>query len=136
MKKVEKNHMQAFDEYKKRLSRFCTIKLVPVKDYNTYSSHVNPSNATIIVIPGKDTLSSPDFSNYIEDQFHSSSNIDFFVCSKDYSESEAFEALKKQAMDQTFSISCFDMNEELSAVVLAEQIYRAYTIQNNIAYHK
>ena len=37
---------------------------------------------------------------------------------------------------EAFNLSSFTMSPDLTTVVLTEQLYRAYTIMNNITYHK
>ena len=38
--------------------------------------------------------------------------------------------------DQIFSVSSMTLSNEICLIAFTEQLYRAYTINNNITYHK
>lgn len=139
----EKYWQMAEDEYLKRLSRFADVKVIEVKESNSKSSEEN------IKIEGKDILthlsgyvfalcvegkqcSSEELSDKISDiMIGGKSEITFVIGGSDGLSDDV-----KTKADNRLSFSKMTFPHQLMRIVLEEQIYRAFTIQNNIKYHK
>ena len=134
------------DEYLKRLQKFAKIKEVVLKD--------EPLKTTIEElkeIEGKKILEALDSQTYVVlldlggveltsedlakkiDQIatYNNSNITFIIGGS-YGVSED---VRKKA-DYRLSISKLTFPHQVAKCILIEQIYRAFTILNNITYHK
>lgn len=132
-RKIDKNLQLAIEEYTKRTSPFCkvNIKLYKTLDKINFKTGSKVYNVT----PGSQSPSSEGLAQLIEfNNLNGISCIEFLIrncnnCDKDQNKSQYIEA-------ENFNISSFELSPDLTTVVLAEQIYRAYTIMNNITYHK
>ncbi len=124
--KLQKYYEQALSEYTKRLSAFCKI--------NFYNYATNPINQNdyIIVIDTKSTLiSSEDLADKIKQiTTYINSTISFIITNKNVS------SINIEKYDDIFSISRFDISSDFMQIIIAEQIYRAFTIINGKKYHK
>lgn len=136
-KKIDIDYKTAIAEYKKRLSSWCNLSIIQEKSIDKIST--KKSAKTYVVCPGKDTISSTDLADLINTlNIQGFSCINFIVlperCLKD-----TYSYLNSQDENtprELFNLSSFTMCSDLTATVLSEQIYRAYTIMNNITYHK
>ena len=141
---------QAAAEYEKRLSRFCNISIINIPDK---SIPENPSKSeceavlkaegelilkklgksdTVIAlcIEGKE-LSSEELSQKIKEIQNYSSTIDFVIGGS----LGLSDEVKKRA-DLKLSLSAMTFPHNIARIVLEEQIYRAFKINNNENYHK
>ena len=137
-------------EYEKRLSRFCNISIISIPDKSIPD---NPSKGeceavlkaegelilkkigkgdTVIAlcIEGK-TLTSEELSQKIKEIQNYSSTIDFVIGGS----LGLSDEVKKRA-DFKLSLSAMTFPHNIARIVLEEQIYRAFKINNNESYHK
>lgn len=130
---ADSDYKKAADEYIKRIRPFCKITLVFHKQ--TDLNFTDSASAVYLLSPKADTISSPELAEHIKSQNLSGiSRMEFILTDKKHAEeSNLFPACTNTI---PFSVSSFSMSQELTAVVLLEQLYRAYTILNNITYHK
>ena len=140
----EKYLKEAIEEYKKRISRYTNIEIIEVSDEglvekekaiklegNKIEKHISNKDYLITLeIEGKQ-LTSEDFANKIDQILIENSNITF-VIGGSYGLSE--EIKTKSNLHLSFSKMTFP--HQLFRVLLLEQIYRAYKINNNESYHK
>lgn len=144
-KMKEKFMREAFDNYMKMISRFDKAELIELKDENTDDANIArkkeaerilekiPKKAYVITteIRGRQ-LSSEEFAGKISDIYtYNSPDIAFIIggsCGLD----ESVKARSNFAL----SFSKMTLPHQLFRVVLAEQIYRAFKINNNESYHK
>ncbi len=144
----EKYFSDAIGEYSKRLSRFCKLNIVEIKEENFTD---NPTDAEIDIIKKKEgeniikklegkvlltyisgkKFSSESFSKKLE------SYIDFgetitFVIGGSYGVSK--EVVEKA--DDLISFSDMTFPHTMFRVMLLEQIYRSFKIKENSRYHK
>lgn len=147
----EKFYSNAIDEYSKRLSKYCSLKIVEVADEKT-SEDSSDNEMTIIkdkegnrllkYIGERDfvialsieghAFDSVSFSNYIADlQLRGNSTIDFVIGG---SLGLSKEVIKRANYEISFSKMTFP--HQLMRVILLEQIYRAFRIMKNEPYHK
>ena len=137
-------------EYKKRLSRYCSLEIVEIdaiklseKPSNQEINTVLEKEAALIIkkipqnsevvtlcVEGKE-FSSEDFARKIDDNVSSGKNITFIIGSS-YGLSESIKKLSTIKL----SISKMTFPHQLFRVMLLEQIYRAFKINEGSTYHK
>lgn len=138
IKKISDNYEAAINEYFKRLTSFCKIKYVSYK--NIKKIEYKKNSYKFIVVPLKETISSVELANIItKKSLEGFSILEFVIIDfKKTNTNEIKEQLKDNIFDgfEELAITSFIFTCDLWAVILSEQIYRAYTINNNITYHK
>ena len=138
---------QAIAEYLKRISRFAELKIIELKENNPASAN----EKDILSALEKDALniekhmkgypicldidapqfSSEQFSEKIQNLCLKTSEISFII--------GASNGIAKRIKDkclERISFSKMTFPHQLMRVIFLEQIYRAFTIINHIAYHK
>ena len=143
----EKYLTDAINEYSKRISRFASLNIVQLKENvaksNNQQDTINAlkKDAQEIVkhikgypicldIQG-DMISSEQFAKKIEKTSLTHSEISFII--------GASNGIHKEIKDQCkekISFSKMTFPHQLMRVIFLEQLYRAFTILNNISYHK
>ncbi len=140
----EKYLKEAVDEYTKRLSKYTNIEIIEVKDEGLVEpskaiyleeekilKQINDKDYIITLeIEGKE-LSSLAFAEKLDKITLESSNITF-VIGGSYGLSQNIK--DKAKLHLSFSKMTFP--HQLFRVLLLEQIYRAFKINNNESYHK
>ena len=147
----EKYLKDAILEYSKRLSSYCKLNIIEVNDEMTKENasvnevnivlrkegerilkSINNNEYIIVFFFNGKKLDSIEFANKINDLgIHSNSNICFIIGG---SLGLSDDVLKKANMKLSFSDMTFP--HQLMRVILLEQIYRAFRINNNEPYHK
>ena len=148
-KKADKDYQSAINEYCKRTSPFCKLSVTYHKKADSILQLLNntqkKNNTHIIcIVPGKTSISSLELADGIKNlNLHGISSIDCiiadssFECFIDFNNfNRSILEINNYDMPSLLNISSFEFDNCLSAVVTCEQIYRAYTILNNITYHK
>lgn len=143
----EKYLREAILEYSKRISRFAELKIIELKEHVPQSN----SQADILQALKKDAeeikkhlkgysvcldikakmISSEEFSKKINQISLESSEISFVIGASNGID-ENIKALCKDKI----SFSPMTFPHQLMRVIFLEQLYRAFTILNNISYHK
>ncbi len=135
----ESYFVRAVDEYSKRLSRYCTLKIDEVSDGPDPKSEADrmkkrlPPDAYVIAceIRGQ-RFSSADFSQKLESiMINGDGHIVFLIGGSD----GLHESISSLA-DLKVSFSDLTFPHMLMRVILLEQIYRAFRIMNHEPYHK
>lgn len=131
------------DEYLKRISRYAKINVIEIAEKNRESN-----DSITLSKEGKDILaaidgypvlldiggkeySSTDFAQKISDLSQATSKITFVIGSSCGVSDEVKSAIKDK---MSFGKATFPHN--LARIMLEEQVYRAFTILNNVKYHK
>lgn len=139
----EKFSQDAEKEYLKRLSKFCKLNVIELKEQNKLSNITlikekegeeiikNLSSYNILCDLVGENLSSEEFANRLEKLALKNSKITF-VIGGSYGVSEKV----KNACQMKISFSKMTFPHNLFRIMLLEQIYRAFTILNGINYHK
>jgi len=146
----EKYLVEGINEYSKRLSKYCKLELIEVKDEKAPEnlsikdidiikniegqriiSKLQDEYLVALAIEGKQ-ISSEELANKINDitSYHSSSIC--FVIGGSLGLSK--DILQKSHYRLSFSKMTFP--HQLMKLILLEQIYRAFRINNNEPYHK
>jgi 23S rRNA (pseudouridine1915-N3)-methyltransferase len=137
---------EGISEYKKRISRFVKFEITELRDIKTQQSPMqligleekqysavlkNPSTHIILLDENGKSFNSIEFSKWLDHKLiHTSSDLCFIIGGA-YGFSDDF---KKKAGDLV-SLSPMTMSHQLVRLVFMEQLYRAFTIQNNLPYH-
>ena len=132
-KNSESYYNEAYAEYEKRLGAFCRVRSVTCGESDAEILSAIPKNSYVIAlcIEGKQ-LSSEELADKLNDiAVGGSSSIAFVIGG-----SEGFGQAVRDNADFRLSFSKLTFPHRLMKVILAEQVYRAYTILNNIKYHK
>ena len=143
----EKYLKDAIAEYTKRLSRFCELKIVELKEtIATDNSNKSIEQALMkdakniekylkghivtLCVEGK-MWSSEDMANNIRNIANYYSEISFVIGASN----GLHDSIKQRANDK-ISFSKMTFPHQLMRVIFLEQLYRSFTIINNISYHK
>lgn len=146
----EKYLVNAVEEYKKRLSRYCDLKLCELEPVRLPDKPGNaeiqlalereaelifkniPQNSTVIslCVEGK-AMSSPDFAQKLKEQTNLGKSITLIIGS-----SYGLAEKVKKSSDLRLSVSEMTFPHQLFRVMLLEQVYRAFKINEGSAYHK
>ena len=143
----EKYFKDAISEYQKRLTRFAEVKIIELKE----NAPKNNSNGEILNCLKKDAeeikkhikgypvcldvkgklISSEDMAKKISNISLTSSEISFIIGASNGIDEEI-----KNLCKEKISFSPMTFPHQLMRVIFLEQLYRAFTIINNISYHK
>ena len=140
----EKYLKEKFEKYKKRISKYTNLEIIELKDEGLVEStkameieaqkiekHLSSKDYLITLeIEGKE-YTSPEFAEKIRTILIENSNITF-VIGGSYGLAESI----KNKANLHLSFSKLTFPHQLFRVILLEQIYRAYKINNNESYHK
>ena len=132
----------AIEEYKKRLSAFCTVTVTEVKEaaLDTPARILAAESGDILrLIKGKtyslaiegQKLSSEEFASIIKSAVDSGTQLTFIIGS-----SHGLDKTVKAASSSLISFSDMTFPHTMARVMLFEQIYRAFTIISGKTYHK
>ena len=132
----EKFYQEAINEYKKRISKYTNIEIIELPDYNydvkkTMISEyqgimkvLNKSDYNILLDISGNQIDSISFAKKINDTLIVNSNITFIIGGS------------LGVVDYRLSFSVMTFPHQLFRIILLEQIYRAFKINNNEEYHK
>lgn len=140
-------YRQAITEYAKRISRFADLKIIELKE-NVSSSKSDAGIESALKkdadeiekhlkgyvicldINGK-TYSSEELSRHIDALAITNSEITFVIGA-----SNGIHSSIKSKANEKLSFSKMTFPHQLMRVIFLEQLYRSFTILNNISYHK
>ena len=136
----EKFFRDAIEEYVKRISKYTKLEIVEIPDESDFNlkkerdkilSKIKDSDYVITLEIEGNSLDSLEFARKIDNNFNSNKNLTFVIGS-----SYGLDNLVKQRSNYRLSFSKFTFPHQMFRVMLLEQIYRAYKINNNENYHK
>jgi 23S rRNA (pseudouridine1915-N3)-methyltransferase len=147
----EKFLREAISEYRKRLSKFCKLNIIEIKDEpdgNSFSDKeieilkekeaikiswkINPGSKVITLEIDGEMISSPDLAKKIENfMIRGNSYLTFIIGGSN----GLHDSISKKA-DLKLSLSKMTFTHQMTRLILLEQIYRAFKINNNETYHK
>lgn len=144
----EKYFIDAIEEYKKRLQKFCQLKIIEVKEENFCNEPNSLERLEIMkreglsiskelkgyviamAIEGK-KFSSEEFSKNLDKIKNTNSEITFVIGG-----SYGIDKSIKDTANFKMSFSDMTFPHTLARVMLVEQLYRAFTISVDGKYHK
>ena len=141
--KLKEDYLKAaVAEYQKRLKKFCKLTIAETRDVPQQHSadnrtdeakhllkQITPSDYVILLDQTGKQLTSKKLADHIR-QREMKGDITLII-------GGAFgvsDEIKKRA-NMTWSLSSLTFPHQLTRVILLEQLYRAYSIINNIKYH-
>ena len=147
----EKYLKDGIAEYSKRISRFATVEMVELADEKTPDRASDSENQKILELEGTrilskigdrdfvivlaiegKTLSSEEFSKQLEQApINGFSTLNFIIGG-----SLGLSPQVKKRANLSISFGRLTLPHQLMRLVLVEQIYRAFTIQQGSPYHK
>lgn len=138
----EKFYINAIEEYSKRLSRFVSLKIIElpqckIDDINQTLKFeeqkiLDALEGYIVLMDiGGKQMTSPELAKTIKNIEISNSTITFIIGG-----SFGVSQNVRDRANMRLSFSSLTFPHQLFRVMLLEQIYRAYTINNNMPYHK
>lgn len=140
----EKYLKDAIAEYQKRISKYTKLNIIEVKDYDyddinkvlqeekeQIEKHIDSKDYLITLeIEGKQ-ITSEELAKTLDNTITINSNITFVIGG-----SYGIDQSIKNKANFHLSFSSLTFPHQLFRVLLLEQIYRAYKINNNESYHK
>ena len=150
--KIKESYLKlGIEEYKKRISAYSNIDIIEVNDEPVKD---NPSLAEIEMVKDKEcakvlkllkpneylitldlTKNQPNsvqFASFLEKSFEKGGSSISFVIGGSYGLSNEI----KQRANDTICLSNLTFLHQMTRLILLEQIYRAFKINNNEVYHK
>lgn len=138
----EKFYRDAIDEYCKRLSKYTKLDIIEVMDESNMekalsveasriSKHIKDNDYVITLEIDGNMIASTELASKISKIFINYSNI-IFIIGGSYG---LADEIKKRS-NYALSFSKMTFPHQLFRVVLLEQIYRSFKINNNENYHK
>lgn len=130
-KVAEKFIKEACNEYQKRLQRYCKFKFISVKKYEDIAKEINDRDYTLLIDNKSKLISSEELSVKISNLgVNGISNLNILYLKEGISNGV------EELINDRIAISKMEFDSGLIAVMLHEQIYRAYRIMNKEPYHK
>ena len=140
----EKYIREAVEDYKKRLSKYTKLEIIEVNDIDNHNidiilqkekeqieKFIDIKDYVMTLEIDGNMLSSIELANKLNNTFNTNSTITFIIGGS-YGLHESI----KQRSNYKLSFSKLTFPHQLFRVILLEQIYRCYKINNNEAYHK
>ena len=138
----EKFFVDAMNEYSKRISKYTKLEIIEIPDESNESiamkkegekilSKIKDNDYVVTLEIEGNILTSLEFAKKIDNNFNSNKNLTFVIGG-----SYGLDESVKSRSDYKLSFSKFTFPHQLFRVILLEQIYRAYKINNNENYHK
>ena len=141
--KIKENYLkEAINDYQKRINKYHKINIVELNDINENQSslekekdiimkHIKTKDYVITLDIEGEIIDSVSLSKKINDLFINYSNIVFVIGG-----SNGLHEDVKRRSNYSLSFSRLTFPHQLFRVILLEQIYRCFKINNNETYHK
>lgn len=131
----ERYWVEACREYEKRLSAFCRLTAVQVEESTpekekTVILRAAEGYVIALCIDGQ-SMSSPQLARRLEQLQMTHSKISLIIGGSDGLAPDV-----RRRADLCLSFSPMTFPHQMMRVILLEQLYRAFTIQRHMAYHK
>lgn len=140
----EKYFNEAIEEYKKRLSKYTKVEIIEVNDIDSdnidiilkkekelIEKHIDSKAYVITLEIEGNIISSEELSKKLDTIYNTNSNITFIIGG-----SYGLDSDIKNRSNYKLSFSKLTFPHKLFRVMLLEQIYRAFKINNHESYHK
>ena len=143
--KIKEQYLQkAIEDYSKRLSKYTKLEIIELNDIcdsnedlilekekNQIEKYISSKDYVITLEINGNSLSSTDFAKKIDSIFNTNSTIVFIIGG-----SYGLHQKIKSRSDYKLSFSKLTFPHQLFRVILLEQIYIVFKINNNETYHK
>jgi len=123
-----------FDDYVKRISRSCPIKITEVRDADAARKKLDFERAATVVLldAGGKSLDSNALAKWLGELRDRGNRELIFLCG----DADGFPDNLRQRAHQILSLSSMTFSHELARVMLTEQLYRAFAILSGSPYPK
>ena len=120
------------DDYVKRVSRSCPIEIVEVRDGEAAVKKLDANRAATAVLldAGGKSWSSEGFAKWLGEIRDRGTRELVFVCG----DADGFPLELRERVAQKISLSAMTYSHELARAMLAEQLYRAFSILSGSPY--
>ncbi len=122
------------DDYTKRIGRHSPIEITEIRDESAALKRLDADRAATVVLldaAGKN-LDSNALAQWLAELRDRATRELIFLCG----DAEGFSDSVRQRANQKLSLSAMTFSHELARVMLAEQLYRAFTILAGSPYPK
>jgi len=133
--KIRRPEIRAlFDDYVKRISRSCPIKITEVRDADAARKKLDAERpATVVLLDaGGKSLDSNALAKWLGELRDRGTRELIFLCG----DADGFPDNLRQRAHQILSLSSMTFSHELARVMLTEQLYRAFAILSGSPYPK
>lgn len=134
----EKYLREAQEEYTKRISKYSKIEIIELldlddlkKEKDMIEKHIGKKDYVITLEIEGDIISSEALAQKIDNIFNNNSTITFIIGSS----MGLHDEIKKRS-NYRLSFSKLTFPHQLFRIILLEQVYRSFKINNNETYHK
>ena len=133
-------------DWVKKLKAFCSVEITYIKDERVHNdigkvldkeaeriiNNINPNDFVVVLDEHGKSFSSEKLSAKFEDlQIRGENSFTFIIGS-----AHGLSLQVKESADLLLSLGPLTMNHQIVRLVLLEQIYRIFTIQRGLPYHK
>ena len=137
--KIKENYLkEAIDDYQKRISKYHKIEIVELKDdedilkeENQILKYLDSKHYNILMDINGEKISSTELAISLDRTFNSYGTITFIIGG-----SNGVTDKIKELVNLRLSFGNITIPHGLFRLVLLEQIYRSFKINNNERYHK
>lgn len=134
----DNNLLEVINDYLKRLGKYQKIKVIELKEnivqtktLTNLASKIVAKDYNIALDLKGEELTSEEFAHTLKTVFIHNSNITFII-----GPSLGLNEVIRKKCNKVISFSKFTFPHELFRLILLEQIYRAFKINNHETYHK
>lgn len=134
---LESYFEEAFLEYQKRLGKFCKLQVVQIKpstiqkESEQIIGYISDKSYNILCSLSAKQKTSEQLAKMLESLAQKHSQITFIIGGSD-----GVDQSVVNAVDEQLCFSSMTFPHQLFRVMLIEQIYRAFAINNGQKYHK
>jgi Uncharacterized conserved protein len=143
--KIKENYIkEAIKDYEKRITKYLTLEIIELSDEKTDDKKValrkekekilkalNPKDYIITLEVDKEEYTSNELAGKLDRLFINNSNIVFIIGG-----SFGLDEDIKKIANESISFSKLTFPHQLFRLILLEQLYRCFKINNNEEYHK
>jgi 23S rRNA (pseudouridine1915-N3)-methyltransferase len=122
------------EDYTKRIGRYAPLEIIEVRDEDAALKKLNADRAAAVIFLDADgkNRNSASFAQWLGEHRDRGTRELVFVCG----DADGFPDVLRQGPHQKLSLSAMTFSHELARVMLAEQLYRAFTILSGSPYPK
>ena len=136
-KSIHLNYKNAFAEFTKRLSAYCSTQLHCADNLSGFYSEYKTNHALLWIQSGTSSYSSEEFASFINTlQQQGSSTVHILIGYSTDELNSLYEQLGYDTSVTFISLTSFQLSTETIGLMCYEQLYRAYTILQGKTYHK
>ena len=123
----------AIEEYSKRISKFAKLNIIEVKDkeFKEILKYISSNDYVIYFDLNGKEYDSPSLAKHVDNLISQGKNLTFIIGGS-YGFSKNYNCIKNEKI----KLSNLTFPHQLARVIVLEQLYRCFKINNNESYHK